>query len=234
MQRRNPTQIRGLDALQDADLIRMAVQRDERAFRIIMQRHNRRLFRCARSIVRDDYEAEDIVQEAYVKAFSNLASFRGDSSLATWLTRITFNEGLARVRRRRPTVALAELDAVARDKAQIIPFPAMNTDPESTTAQREIRRLIENAIDNLPEPFRVVFVMREVEDMSIEETANFLGLRHATVKTRLHRARRLLRKALDAQLATTLTEAFPFEGMRCVRMTDLILQRLGLSPSPAA
>lgn len=236
MQARNSTQFRDLDALQDADLVRMAVQRGEGAFRIIMQRHNRRLYRCARSIVRDDNEAEDIVQEAYVNAFSNLASFRGDSSLATWLTRITLNEALARVRGRRSTVELAALDVVARDKAQIIPFPlmAMNTDPERTTAQREILRLIERAIDDLPEPFRVVFVMRDVEGMGVEETANFLGLRQATVKTRLHRARRLLRKALDSQLATTLTEAFPFDGMRCARMTDAILHRLGASPSPAA
>jgi len=236
MQGRNPNQIRDLHALQDADLVRMAVQRDEGAFRIIMQRHNRRLYRCARSIVRDDNEAEDIVQEAYVNAFSNLASFRGDAGLATWLTRITLNEALARVRRRRPTVELAALDAVERDRVQIIPFPlmAMNTDPERTAAQREIRCLIERAIDDLPEPFRVVFVMREIEDLSVEETADFLGLRQATVKTRLHRARRLLRKALDTQLATTLTEAFPFDGMRCARMTEVILQRLGLSPSPAA
>ena len=235
MQGRNPSRIRNLEALQDADLVRMAVQRDEGAFRVIMQRHNRRLYRSARSIVRDDNEAEDIVQEAYVNAFSNLASFRGDSSLATWLTRIALNEALARVRHRRPIVELAALDAAERDKAQIIPFPlmAMNTDPERTAAQREIRDLIERAIDALPEPYRIVFVMREIEDMSVEEAADFLGLRQATVKTGLHRARRLLRKALDTQLATTLTEAFPFGGMRCARMTDVILQRLGVSPSPA-
>jgi RNA polymerase sigma-70 factor (ECF subfamily) len=236
MQARNLNQIRGLDALQDADIVRMALQRDEGAFRIIMQRHNRRLYRCARSIVRDDHEAEDIVQEAYVNAFSNLASFRGDSSLATWLTRIARNEALARVRRRRPTVELAALDADDRDKAQIIPFPlmAMHTDPERTAAQREIRRLIERAIDDLPEPFRVVFVMREIEDMSVEEAADFLGLRQVTVKTRLHRARRLLRKALDSKLSSTLTEAFPFDGTRCARVTEAVLRRLDVPPSPAA
>jgi len=214
----------------------MAIQRDEGAFRIIMQRHNRRLYRCARSIVRDDNEAEDIVQEAYVNAFSNLASFRGDSSLATWLTRITLNEALARVRRRRPTVELAALDTVERDKAQIIPFPlmAMNTDPERTVAQREIGRLLERAIDDLPEPYRIVFVMREIENVSVEDAADFLGLRQALVKNRLYRARQLLRKALDTQLSSTLTEAFPFGGMRCARMTEVILQRLGVSPSPAA
>lgn len=236
MQSINSSQIRDLDTLEDADLVRMAVQRDEVAFRVIMQRHNRRLYRCARSIVRDDSEAEDIVQEAYVNAFNNLASFRGTSSLATWLTRITLNEALARVRRRRPTVELAALDSVERDNGRIIAFPLLtaNPDPEKTAAQREIRRLIERAIDDLPEPFRVVFVMREIEDMSVEEAAGFLGLRQATVKTRLYRARRLLRKALDAQLATALTDAFPFGGMRCARMTDAILRRLGVSPSPAA
>src|SRR5262245_59746908 len=214
----------------------MALQREEGAFRIIMQRHNRRLYRCVRSIVRDDSEAEDVVQETYVNAFSNLATFRGDASLITLLTRIALNEALARVRRRRPTLEWAALDTDKRGEAQIIPLPlmAMNTDPERTAAQREIRRLIERAIDDLPEPFRVVFVMREIEDMGVEETADFLGLRQATVKTRLHRARRLLRKALDTQLATTLRDAFPFDGVRCARMTDTILRRLGVSPSPAA
>jgi RNA polymerase sigma factor (sigma-70 family) len=110
------------------------------------------------------------------------------------------------------------------------PAKPTNSDPERTAAQREIRRLIEGAIDDLPELFRVVFVMRDIEDMSVEETADFLGLRPATVKTRLHRARRLLRKALDAQLASTLTDAFPFDGMRCARMTNAILQRFGFSP----
>jgi RNA polymerase sigma-70 factor (ECF subfamily) len=219
-----------LDAVNDAELVGMALQRDGGAFRIIMQRHNRRLYRCARSIVRDDSEAEDIVQEAYASAFSNLANFRGESSVATWLTRITLNEALGRIRRQRPTVELATLDYEGPGKAQIIPFPSMttNSDPERTTAQREIRRLIERAIDDLPELFRAVFVMREIEDMSVEETAAFLGLRPATVKTRLHRARRLLRKALNAQLAPALTEAFPFDGMLCARMTDAVLQRLGL------
>jgi RNA polymerase sigma-70 factor (ECF subfamily) len=228
MQARDPGQSKELDALEDAKLIRMALARDDRAFPVIMQRYNRRLYRCARSIVRDDSEAEDIVQEAYVSAFSNLASFRGESGLATWLTRITLNEALGRVRRRRATVELSTLNSVSHETAQIIPFPSMptNSDPERSTAHREIRRLIERAVDDLPEPFRVVFVMREIEELSVEETASLLGLRSATVKTRLHRARRLLRNALNEQLATTFTEAFPFEGMRCARMRDAVLMRL--------
>jgi len=236
MHMRDRIQIKDLQALTDSELVRMALQGNECAFGAIMQRHNRRLYRCARSIVRDDAEAEDIVQETYVDAFGKLASFRGDSGLATWLTRITLNEALGRVRRRRATVELTALDAAEPSKAQIIPYPlgAANADPERTAAQREMRRLIERAIDDLPELFRVVFVMRDVEGMNIEETAAFLGVRPATVKTRLHRARRLLRRALDAQLATALVDAFPFDGAHCARMTDAVLHRLGFSPSSAA
>jgi RNA polymerase sigma-70 factor (ECF subfamily) len=226
---------RDLQALGDAELVRLALQRDGEAFRAIMQRHNRRLYRVARSVVHDDSEAEDVVQEAYVLAFGNLAKFRAESSLATWLTRIALNEALGRLRRRRPTVDLSILDAPHGNGAQVIPFPSMtaNEDPERMAAQQEIRRLIEQAIDELPEIFRVVFVMRDVEDMSIEETADFLGLRPETVKTRLHRARKLLRQALDEKLAPVLTDVFPFAGARCLRITDDVLNRLGLLP-PAA
>jgi RNA polymerase sigma-70 factor, ECF subfamily len=196
-----------------------------------MQRNNRRLYRLARSVLRDDSEAEDVVQEAYVRAFGNLGTFRGDSSLTTWLTRITLNEALGRLRQRRPTVELTVLDAAPAGPANIIPFPTMQpgTDPERAVAQQQIRRLIEGAIDELPEAFRTVFVMREIEEMSVEETADFLKIEPATVKTRLHRARRLLRQALDQQLASSLTEAFPFDGKRCTHTADKVLGRLRLS-----
>jgi RNA polymerase sigma-70 factor (ECF subfamily) len=185
-----------------------------------MRRHNRRLYRVAR----DDGEA------AYFHAFANLGNFRGDSSLATWLMRIALNEAPRRLRRQRPTVELSALDAECQDETHVIPFPLMaaNCDPERTVAQREIRRLMERAIDDLPEAFRVVFVMREIEDLSIEETAGFLNLPQAAVKTRLHRARRLLRQALDEKIASALADAFPFDGMRCTGMVDGVLERLGL------
>ena len=200
-----------------------------------MQRNNQRLFRVARSVVQDDSEAEDVVQEAYVNAFSSLGSFRGESSLPTWLTRITLNEALGRLRRQRPTVDLEALDAnPTTGTSQVIPFPLMSesADPERAAAQRQIRHLIERAIDDLPEIFRMVFVMRDVEDMSIEETADFLGLSPATVKTRLHRARRRLRHALDEKLASTITEAFPFDGKHCQRVTDKVVERLQHLASP--
>ncbi len=217
-----------IETLGDAELAALARQGDGAAFRVIMQRHNRRLYRAARAVLHDDAEAEDVVQEAYVRAFAALADFRGDSSLATWLTRIALNEALGRLRRRRPTVEIETFDA--RPEARVIPFPLMSPDmnPEQAAARQDVRRLLERAIDGLPEPFRVVFVLRDVEELSIEETAAQLGLRPETVKTRLHRARRRLREALDAELASALTDAFPFAGARCARITDAVLKRLGI------
>ena len=217
-----------IETLGDAELAALARQGDGAAFRVIMQRHNRRLYRAARAVLHDDAEAEDVVQEAYVRAFAALGDFRGDSSLATWLTRIALNEALGRLRRRRPTVAIETFDA--RPEARVIPFPLMSPDmnPEQAAARQDVRRLLERAIDGLPEPFRVVFVLRDVEELSIEETAAQLGLRPETVKTRLHRARRRLREALDAELASALTDAFPFAGARCARITDAVLKRLGI------
>jgi RNA polymerase sigma-70 factor (ECF subfamily) len=220
---------RDASRLGDAELVRRALARDATAFRTIMERHNRRLYRIARSILRDDCEAEDAVQEAYVRAFAHLEGFRGDSSLATWLSRITVNEALGRLRRERPT---AELDALEtrHGEAQIIQFPqaGASDDPERTMAQREILQLVERATDNLPEIFRVVFVTRVIEGMSIEETAELLGLETETVKTRLYRARRLIREHLDAQIGPVLMDAFPFAGRRCERLTMAVMRRLGL------
>jgi RNA polymerase sigma-70 factor (ECF subfamily) len=216
-------------AVGERKLVERAKSGDQLAFRVIMERHNRRLYRVARAVLKDDTEAEDVVQETYLRAFSNLSKFRGESSLTTWLTRIALNEALGRKRKQRATVTLESVERVQETSAQIIQFPAMNTetDPERSAAQHEIRKLLERAMDALPEPFRVVFVMRDVEEMSIEETALHLGIRPETVKTRLHRARRMLRQSLDGQLASTLKGAFPFAGARCARITETVLSRLG-------
>jgi RNA polymerase sigma-70 factor (ECF subfamily) len=210
----------------DAELVRRALARDGSAFRTIMERYNRRLYRIARGILRNDSEAEDVVQEAYVSAFAHLQDFRGDSSLATWLSRITINEALGRLRRDRPAVELAVVEA--RPEAQIIQFPQTDADPERTMAQRQILQLVERATDNLPEMFRIVFVTRVIEGMSVEETADLLGLRPETVKTRLHRARRLVREQLDKQIGPVMMDAFPFAGRRCQRVTTAVMRRLGL------
>jgi RNA polymerase sigma-70 factor (ECF subfamily) len=215
----------------DAELVRRALARDDTAFRTIMERNNRRLYRIARGILRNDAEAEDVVQEAYVNAFTHLDGFRSDSSLTTWLARITMNEALGRLRRERLAVNLDTFET-QRTEAQIIQFPqtVASDDPERTMAQREILQLVERATDNLPEIFRIVFITRVIEGMSVEETANLLGLRTETVKSRLHRARRLVREQLDKQIGPVLMDAFPFAGRRCERMTNAVMQRLGSSP----
>lgn len=224
-----------LERLDDAELARLAHQRHGEAFRLIMQRNNRRLYRVACSILHEEAEAEDVVQQVYILAFGKLAEFRAEASLATWLTRIAVNEALGRRRRRRPSLALSALEAAPLSNAQVIPFPQMptQTDPERGAALKQIRQLIERAIDELPEGFRAVFVLRDVEAMSVAETAHVLALSPATVKTRLHRARRLLRRALDAQLASALSDTFPFDGERCRNTTEAVLARLGLPPAPA-
>jgi RNA polymerase sigma-70 factor (ECF subfamily) len=217
-----------LAELHDDDLVARARAREPAAFEALIQRYNRRLYRVARGVVGSDVEAEDVLQDAYVRAFSHLDQFRGEALFSTWLTRIVLNEALGRVRRRRNLVALSTLDHAKLGQAQLLMFPTSPalSDPEADAARSQLRRLIEPAIDALPEAFRAVFVMRDVEDMSVEETAAYLGVRPETVKTRLHRARRLLRAALDAQLGTTLKDAFPFEGARCVRVAALVIERL--------
>jgi RNA polymerase sigma-70 factor (ECF subfamily) len=211
--------------LPEDELVAAARRGDRAAFRSIMQRCNQRLFRIARAVVRDDAEAEDVLQEAYTRAFAAIASFRGEAGIATWLTRIVLNEAHGRLRARRPTVELAAMEETSR--GEVLPFPGLAiADPEADAARAQIRRLLEAAVDGLPEAFRLVFVLREVEELSVEETARHLGLKPQTVKTRLHRARQRLREALDARLADVMVGAYPFLGVRCARITERVLQRL--------
>jgi RNA polymerase sigma-70 factor (ECF subfamily) len=218
--------------LDDTQLVARARQRDGAAFRLIMQRNNRRLFRVARSILGDDAEAEDVVQDTYLRAFTHLDGFRGEAQLSTWLTRIAVNEALGRLRQRRPTVDLKTIDTMnEQGEARVIVLPSARQghDPEAAAARAEVRRLLEQAVDRLPEPFRIVFVLRDIEELSVDETASHLGIRPETVKTRLHRARRLLRRSLDRTLSTALSDTFPFAGARCTRIAANVLERLGLS-----
>jgi RNA polymerase sigma-70 factor (ECF subfamily) len=205
------------------------VSHDEAAIRTIIQKHNQRLYRVARSIVREDAEAEDVLQDAYLHAFSNLAAFRGDSRLSTWLTRIVVNEALQRLRRRKPS---SGIPLNVEGGAQVIPFPGaphQSDDPERTMAQREICQLVEQAIDALPQEFRTVLVARILEGMSVEETAEALDMRPETVKTRLHRARRLLKDALAEHVNGLFSDVFPFAGARCERVTNAVIRRLNAS-----
>jgi RNA polymerase sigma-70 factor (ECF subfamily) len=212
----------------ELDLVQRAQDRDPDAFRIIMRMHNQKLYRLARSIMRNDSEAEDVVQETYVTAFAHLASFRGESALATWLSRIAINEALGRLRQTRRAAQV--IAAEPPNEAQIIPFPLAATaeDPERSMAQRQILKLVEQATDALPDVYRTVFVARVIEGLSIEETADVLAIKPQTVKTRLHRARELVRKQLDKSIGPIMLDAFPFAGRRCERLTTDVLKRLGM------
>ncbi len=218
------------DPAADMELAQRALAGDGQAFLTIMQAHNQRLYRMARGIVRNDGEAEDVVQEAYVLAFARLGSFRGGSSLGTWLSRIVINEALGRVRRgRRRTQVLGSINGGQNATIIQFPVPAGVEDPERAMAQRQILHLVEHATDNLPDIYRSVFIARVIEGLSVEETADLLCLRPETVKTRLHRARQLVRKQLNEQIGPVLLDAFPFAGRRCARLTAAVMERLGLS-----
>ena len=216
---------RDLDAQDDHALARMAASGSEDAMRLIIKRHNQRLFRVARGVLRDDAEAEDVVQETYVRAFSNLNRFRGEAQLSTWLTRIALNEALGRIRARRPLIDLDNADLI-EGQVLMSPFVPIQINPEAEAARSHVRRVLEEAVDGLPDAFRMVFVLRDVEGMSTEETAGCLAIQAETVKTRLHRARRLMRTAIEKRLAASFHELFPFDGARCAQVADRVIERL--------
>jgi RNA polymerase sigma-70 factor (ECF subfamily) len=212
--------------LTDAELVRRCRERDPAAVRVLTQRYNQRLYRIARSILGDAAEAEDAVQDTYLKAFSGLEQFRGESNVGTWLTRIAINEALGRARRRKPTVAWEETTEPALHPHTLYQSPSAGPNPEIAMAQQELQSLVERSIDALSEPFRVVFVARFVEGLSVDETAELLGLRPETVKTRAHRARRRLKLDLERRVGGAVSDAFRFDGSRCERLTRTVVEQL--------
>ena len=214
----------------DAALASRAAQGDQDAFARIMRRYNQRLYRLAVSVMGDASEAEDVLQESYVRAFYAFATYAGAGSLGAWLARIVRNEAIDRVRAResrRTHVAIeAELGGQSgEDETNVTSDPLM-IDPQALAANAELRRLLEHAIQRLPEQFRTAFVLREVEGLSVEETAEYLGIPAATVKTRDHRARNLLRGYLSENIDATIPQTFPFLGARCDRIVEKVLSRL--------
>ena len=209
--------------LADPELAAAVSAGEESAIRELLRRHNQRLFRTARAILRDDAEAEDAVQEAYMKAIRAIGTFRSEAKLSTWLTRIAANEALERLRKRKRADVLpleADVEIPPQDDA---PQP---DSPEQLAMRAETRRIVERRIDGLPEAFRTVFVLRMVEEMTVEETAAALAIPEATVRTRLFRARSLLRESLARELDIAVEGAFGFAGERCERITQRVLARL--------
>jgi len=196
------------------------------AFERLMRQYNQRLFRVARSILRDDADAEDAVQDAYVQAYRKLDEFRGEAEMSTWLTRIVINAALMRVRKRRRDKNVVSFNERADAPEGLDVADERAESPSDAALRGEVRKVIEKRIDELPESFRTVFVMREVEDMTARETAEALGIPEATVRTRLFRARALLRQALDRDIDTARTGVFGFDGVRCDRIVAAVLARL--------
>jgi RNA polymerase sigma-70 factor (ECF subfamily) len=193
---------------------------DARAMETIMRRHNRLLYRTARAILRDDAEAEEAVQDAYLKAFRSLEGFRRESKLSTWLVRIVTNEALMRRRR-----SIRSAEAIPINAAEEDPVESREG-PDRAAERGELRRLLESCVDRLPDDYRLVFVLRALEEWSVEETATALGIPEPTVRTRFFRARAQLREALAREIDLSLENAFGFDGARCDRVVAAVLSRL--------
>lgn len=213
-------------ATPDDELARRAVNGDGAAFTTIMRRHNRLLFRTARSILKCDADAEDALQDGYLRAWRGLGTFRGDAKLSTWLVRIVANEALAHHRRKRLSVVPLE-DAMTTTEPGVRAAlsGASAQMPDRVAMRAEIRKLLEMRIDRLPEAFRTVFVLRAIEELSVEEVAEVLDIPSATVRTRFFRAKGFMRESLASEIDETLGEAFAYDGDRCDRMVASVLAR---------
>ena len=220
-------QVRSLSpAVEDADLVGLSARGDGAAFETIMCRYNQRLFRTARSIVRNDDAAEDVVQEAWMQAWRGLSGFRAESRLSTWLVRITVNVALGRLRRKSAQIIPLEAAMVSSDKdMQMALTETSDNGPEQLFARSQVRTLIEAQIDSLPEAFRSVFVLRALEEMNVDEVAEALNIPAATVRTRFFRARALLREGLAQEMDVATGEAFSFAGERCDRIVSKVFAR---------
>lgn len=216
-----------LDASSDAELVNLAIGGNDAAFSRIMRRHNRLLFRTARSILKNDDDTQDALQEAYLRAWRALASFRSDARLSTWLVRIVVNEALGRLRRRGAQVMPLNAAIDADGETPEMQMQA-NPDeqPEPSAMRAQIRQQIEARIDSLPDSFRSVFMLRGVEELSVEETAQALDIPEATVRSRFFRARGILREGLSRDIDMAIGDAFSFAGPRCDRIVEGVLARI--------
>ena len=204
---------------------------DAQAFEALMRRHNRAMFRTARAILHDDAEAEDALQEAYLQAYRTIGGFRGDAKFSTWLARVVANEALARLRKQVRRAAIVPLQGgVEIDQVNPTMENSMDKGPESAARRAEMRKLLEKRIDALPGAYRPVFMLRAVEEYSVEETAAILQIPAATVRSRYHRARSLLREGLASEVDLAYEEVFGFAGERCDRIVASVMQRIAKEP----
>ena len=225
----NPAQLI-TDTTSDAELADRMAAGDTVALEWVMRRHNHSLYRAARSILKNEQEAEEAVQDAYLKGYRNIGQFHGHAKLSTWLTRIAINEALVRRRKCQRRAAIIPLDAdtaVDSHTGDNAPMPnKTSASPERDAERADVRRLIERNIDKLPEAFRCVFVLRALEELTVEETASCLDIREATVRSRYFRARSLMRDAIAREIDLEYEDAFRFSGARCDRIVVGVLVRL--------
>ena len=203
--------------LSDADIVKRVRDGDRALFEILMRRHNQRLYRTARAVVKDEVEVEDVMQQAYINAFTHLHQFEERSQFSTWLTRITLNEAFGRRRKMRPPEDAGESMDTIRS-----PQP----DPERQAYAEELRRVLEDAVDTLPDSYRTVFMLRDIEGLSTQETGDGLGLGEEAVKTRLHRARAMIRQAVTARIGEVASGTFQFQAPRCDRVVAAVLAEI--------
>ncbi|HLK69634.1 MAG TPA: RNA polymerase sigma factor [Bryobacteraceae bacterium] len=208
----------------DEEVVQRVLAGETALYEILMRRYNRRLYRVARSILRNDVDAEDVMQEAYVRAYEHLNQFAGEAKFSTWLTKIAVYEALGRLRRQGRTENLGSV--LDSDRHAMARMTSDTRDPERQAYDHELRIVLEGAIDSLPEPYRLVFVLRTVEGMSVAETAGCLDIGVEAVKTRLHRARSLLRKDLQQRAGLVTAQAFPFHLSRCDRVVEAVFRRI--------
>ena len=200
---------------------------DTALYEILVRRHNQRLYRTIRAILRSDRDVEDVMQQAYVDAYLHLGQFKGQAQFATWLTRIAVNRAIRRGHGERRQLGLAgDESEIALERA-----PSSDLDPEHSMYGHELKNVLESLLDELPDPFRIVFVLREVEGLSTAETAASLSINEETVKTRLHRAKRLLRDRLDLRLGPAAREAYPFHLSRCDRVVAGVMAAIKVTGS---
>ncbi len=214
------------NTMSDDEVVRQVLAGELTLFEILMRRYNRRLYRVTRAILGDDGEAEDVMQEAYVRAYTYLNQFAGQAKFSTWLTKIAMHEAMARVRRRRRFVEIDSIPKSDGDNMSILTSKTPN--PEQQVIARELNAVLEAAVDTLPETYRSVFMLREIEGMSTAETAECLDISEETTKTRLYRARALLRGEINARIGIAIEDAFQFAGLRCDRVVLAVFERIGV------
>lgn len=212
--------------LPDEEVVRRVCAGETALYEIILRRYNQRLYRVARAILRNDAEAEDVMQDAYVRAYEHLGQFAGRAPFSTWLTRIAVHESLARLRRRE---RIQPLDEDEHEGGYSMNLAAHDPDPEQSATGAQLRELLEEAVMNLPESYRTVIMLRDIEEMSTAETAEALELSEENVKVRLHRGHGMVRSWLMERIGSSARDAFPFMGARCDRMVQAVLARMGES-----